>query len=379
MSIKEACNTNSISRFLNDDLGDDAREVFLAHLDDCPKCQRTLENAAAGEAFWKEAALQLGHEEAKNADQVPSFSLGAHDAAKVESVDLSVKTVLESLAPTDDPRMLGRLGEYEISGVVGAGGMGAVLKGFDQSLLRVVAIKVMAPHLANKGSARQRFQREARAAAAISHDSVIDIYCVDQRNEIPYLVMPFARGPSLQKRIVESGPLSALDVVLVGKQIAAGLAAAHEQGLVHRDIKPANILLNDGIERILITDFGVARAIDDASMTQTGVIAGTPQFMSPEQARGEVVDQRSDLFSLGALLYTCCTGRPPFRSDTPFGVLRKITDEEPRSILDLNPEIPLWLVAMIERLMAGYDRERQQRNQNPNAFSLQAGLVLSRP
>ncbi len=196
-----------------------------------------------------------------------------------------VLSVLAALAPTDDPEMLGRVGDYEIIGVVGVGGMGAVLKGFDKSLRRVVAIKVMAPHLAHSGSARTRFQREARAAAAITHDNVIDIYAVSEAAGLPYLVMPYARGPSLQKRIDEGGPLGVIEVVRIGRQIAAGLAAAHEQGLVHRDIKPANILLSDGIERLWITDFGVARAMDDASMTQTGVIAGTPQYMSPEQAR----------------------------------------------------------------------------------------------
>jgi serine/threonine-protein kinase len=112
-------------------------------------------------------------------------------------LDYSIKSLIDCLAPTDDPQMLGRIGEYEISGVVGVGGMGAVLKGFDKSLMRVVAIKVMAPHLANKGSARMRFEREARAAAAISHDNVVDIYRVDELNGLPYLVMPFARGPSL--------------------------------------------------------------------------------------------------------------------------------------------------------------------------------------
>ncbi|MCR9201660.1 MAG: protein kinase [Planctomycetaceae bacterium] len=169
---------------------------------------------------------------------------------------------------------------------------------------------------------------------------------------MPYLVMPFARGPSLQKRLDESGPLATVEVVRIGRQIAAGLAAAHEQGLVHRDIKPANILLNEGIERLWITDFGVARAVDDASMTQTGVIAGTPQYMSPEQARGESVSPSSDLFSMGSVLYTACTGRAPFRAEAAWGILRRITDTQPRSIRELNPEIPQWLCRIIERLMA---------------------------
>ena len=271
-----------------------------------------------------------------------------------------VQSVLDSLAPTDDPEMLGRVDDYEIIGVVGVGGMGAVLKGFDRSLRRVVAIKIMAPHLAGSGSARTRFQREARAAAAITHDNVIDIYGVSEANGLPYLVMPFARGASLQKRIDGGGPLSVAEVLRIGRQIAAGLMAAHEQGLVHRDIKPANILLNDGIERLLITDFGVARAMDDASMTRTGVIAGTPQYMSPEQARGESVDYRSDLFSLGSILYTACTGRPPFRSEAAYGILRRITDDNPRPIREINPDIPDWLCRIVDRLMAKHPADRFQ-------------------
>jgi serine/threonine protein kinase len=133
-------------------------------------------------------------------------------------------------------------------------------------------------------------------------------------------------------------------------QTAAGLAAAHAQGLVHRDVKPSNILLEQGVERALLTDFGLARASDDASLTHTGYHPGTPQYMSPEQARGESVDARSDLFSLGSVMYTMCTGRPAFRADTNYGVLRRITDNEPRPIREINPAIPDWLEAIVARL-----------------------------
>lgn len=142
-----------------------------------------------------------------------------------------------------------------------------------------------------------------------------EIYGVAEANGLPYLVMPYVRGTSLQRRLDDSGPLTVAEVLRIGMQTAAGLAAAHAQGLVHRDIKPAKILLSEGVERVQITDFGLARAADDASLTRTGVLAGTPQYMSPEQARGEAVDHRSDLFSLGSVLYATCTGRPPFRAD----------------------------------------------------------------
>src|SRR5256714_14230413 len=128
--------------------------------------------------------------------------------------------------------------------------------------------------------------------------------------------MEYTSGPSLQERLDQAGPLGLHEALRIGLQIASGLAAAHAQGLVHRDIKPANILLENGVERVKITDFGLARAAADASLTQSGVIAGTPQYMSPEQADGKPVDPRSDLFSLGSALYACCTGRAPFRAGT---------------------------------------------------------------
>ena len=168
--------------------------------------------------------------------------------------------------------------------------MGVVLKAFDPALNRVVAIKVLAPQMAASGAARRRFSREAKAAAAVVHDHVVAIHAVDDdpKSGLPYLVMPYIAGRSLQERIDRDGPLRTEEVLRIGMQTALGLAAAHAQGLVHRDIKPSNILLENGVERVKITDFGLARAIDDASRSQSGVVAGTPQYMSPEQARRRV-------------------------------------------------------------------------------------------
>jgi eukaryotic-like serine/threonine-protein kinase len=265
---------------------------------------------------------------------------------------------LDFLDPPAKPGSLGRLGHYEVNKVVGRGGMGVVLRAFDTKLHRVVAIKVMAAELAANATARRRFAREAQAAAAVCHEHVVTIHAVDDENRPPYLVMQFVAGVSLQEKLDRDGALELREVLRIGLQTAEGLAAAHKQGLVHRDIKPANILLENGVERVKITDFGLARAADDASLTQSGVIAGTPQYMSPEQAEGAAVDQRTDLFSLGSVLYAACTGRAPFRGSSNIAVLKRVVEETPKPIRELNSDIPEWLCALIAQLQAKDPAER---------------------
>jgi WD40 repeat protein len=267
---------------------------------------------------------------------------------------------LTFLAPSDQSGSLGRLGHYEVQEVIGSGGMGIVLRAFDERLHRVVAIKVMSPSLAASAAARKRFTREARAAAAVTHDHIVTIHAVEEADSVPYLVMQYISGLSLQQRLDRSGPLALAEVLRIGMQTAAGLVAAHTQGLIHRDIKPANILLENGVERVKITDFGLARAAADASLTQTGVVAGTPHYMAPEQARGESLDARADLFSLGSVLYAMCTGRAPFRASGSLAVLKRVCDETPTPIRETNPEIPQWLVAIIDKLHAKEPAERFQ-------------------
>jgi serine/threonine-protein kinase len=247
-----------------------------------------------------------------------------------------------------------------VTGILGSGGFGIVLKAVDPALGRAVAIKVLAPQLATSAAARSRFAREARAAAAVVHDHVLAIHAIDSWNSLPYLVMPYIAGCSLQERVDRDGPLEAKEVLRIGMQTAQGLAAAHAQGLVHRDVKPSNILLENGIERVKLTDFGLARAVDDASLTASGVVAGTPEYMSPEQAGGDGVDHRSDLFSLGSVVYFMCAGRPPFRADSTPAVLRRVSDDQPRPLGDVNPEVPLWLVEIVARLHAKNPVDRFQ-------------------
>ena len=201
------------------------------------------------------------------------------------------------------------------------------------------------------------------------HDHVVAIHAVDAWKGLPYLVMPFIPGQSLQERVDRDGPMDLKEVLRIGIQTAQGLESAHAQGLVHRDVKPSNILLENGVERVKLTDFGLARAVDDASLTQSGVVAGTPQYMSPEQARGEPVDHRSDLFSLGSVIYFMCAGHAPFGSSTP-AVLRRVSDEQPRRIREINPDVPMWMAEIIERLHAKNPADASdQRAKSPSCSS----------
>lgn len=348
---QQQCDPKRFSSFVRGELSDEAERDLTRHLDECETCGQALEHHVAEPSAWHEAGVFLGEQIGRDREA---------DLSGTQSLDARIEQVLSQLLPTDDPDSLGRIGGYEVTGVVGSGGMGVVLKARDHSLDRVVAVKLMAPHLATSGSARQRFAREAKAAAAVLHPNVIAIHGVSNEQTLPYLVMPYVPGESLQKRIDEEGPLPLVDILRIGVQVAAGLAAAHEQGLVHRDIKPGNILLEKGVERVTITDFGLARAVDDASVTRSGVIAGTPQYMSPEQARGEAIDARSDLFSLGSLLYAMCAGHSPFRAETSFGVIHRITHDEPRTIADVNPDIPVWLENLVMRLLCKQAEDRLQ-------------------
>jgi serine/threonine protein kinase len=337
------------------------------HFEVCEHCRRRVEATIGSEQWWADVQNVLSHSQSEMRSTL--------QVAEDDGMQLSPNAkLLELLGPTDDPNMLGRIGCYEIVGLLGQGGMGAVFKGFDRSLHRFVAIKMLLPHLAASGAARKRFAREAQAVAAVVDDHVMAIHCVDEWQGAPYLVMTYSRGITLQKRLSETGPLEVREILRIGMQAAKGLTAAHAQGIVHRDIKPANIFLDQNVERVQLMDFGLARAVDDASLTRTGVLAGTPQYMSPEQARAETIDHRSDLFSLGSVMYAMCTGHAPFRAESSYGVLRLITDNKPRPIREINPDVPEWLCAIIDKLMAKQTFDRFSSAQEV-AELLEAGLA----
>jgi serine/threonine protein kinase len=347
------------------------RDIFISALEQNDPAQRRayLERACGGNSDLRRRVdiLLDAHERANSFLAAPLVE----DMAEAIRPDLPTSTAdptgkagdhwsLNFLDPPEQPGQLGKLGDYEVLEVVGRGGMGVVLKAFDPKLRRVVAIKAMASHLAAHAGARRRFEREARAIAAVRNEHVVAVFNVEPDAPTPYLVMEFIGGTSLEDRLAQRGPLELKEILRIGMQAASGLVAARAQGIVHRDIKPANILLENGVERVKLTDFGLARAVNDASLTQSGAITGTPYYMSPEQASADPVDHRSDLFSLGAVLYAMCTGRPPFRAETPLGVLKRVCEDEPRPIREINPEIPDWLDAIVLKLLAKDPADRFQ-------------------
>ncbi len=255
---------------------------------------------------------------------------------------------------------IGRVGHFEILEIIGQGAFGIVCEAQDTKLKRKVAIKFLDPELSTKSPPRKRFLREARSAAATKQANIVSIYAVEE-NPIPYIVMEFVSGLNLQQQLDLEGPLEVSDVLCIAEQIAEALSAAHASGLVHRDIKPANILVETRSPLIVkLTDFGLARAVDDYSMTKSGVIAGTPLYMSPEQISGRSIDGRSDLFSCGSVLYQMLTGRPPFRATSTIAVLKRVCDDAPRPLSELQPEIPGQVCRLVNRLLEKRPEDRFQ-------------------
>ncbi len=327
------------------------RQRYEQHLEECRDCQARLDGVEELPEGLRRVGRQVGDPTRTPLD--PTLARMLERLLGDKPADRPAAAAdLYFLRPTGREDLLGTLGEYEVTGVIGEGGMGIVLKAYEPALHRHVAIKVLAPALAGSAAARLRFTREARAAAAVCHDHIVAVHGVHEIDGLPYLVMQYVAGESLQERLDRCGILEAEEVVRIGLQTAAGLAAAHAQGLIHRDIKPANLLLENGLSRVKITDFGLARSIDDVRLTQSGVVSGTPEYMAPEQARAEPVDHRADLFSLGSVLYTLCAGRRPFRGSTPLAVLRAVCDEEPPALRRVNPNVPEWLERFIAHLMA---------------------------
>jgi len=352
---------DELIRLLSGELNPDDVERCTAHVGDCSTCQSCLDSIATGE---HPALPQLVRGIDKNIPPKQSALWRIMDHAEnqppinMKDSSLTTETIapelkLNFLQPSSNPDHLGRINRFDIIKVIGQGGMGVVLQAFDPSLQREVAVKVLDPILANNPNYRKRFCREARAAASVSHENIVAVYQVEQddTSDLPYMVMQLVTGESLEQRLRRVTRLSVPEVVRIGAQAAAGLAAAHATGLIHRDVKPGNMLLEAGTDRLRLTDFGLARAHEDLRLTKPGYVSGTPLYMAPEQARGDNVDQRADLFSLGVVLYECLAGRPPFDGKTPLVVLKRVADEPHVPLGNIIPDIPEWFEDVIDRLL----------------------------
>ena len=281
-------------------------------------------------------------------------------------------TVSLSPAPHDpDGADLGRLGKYRLCKELGRGGMGVVYLAYDERLQRQVALKVMLPRVAADATARERFLREARAAARISSDHVVSVFEADEIDGTPCIAMQYLEGCSLAQHLARQGPLAISEVMRIGREAALGLAAAHRLGLVHRDIKPGNLWLEGATAarcpasatggRVKVLDFGLARPILDesgAELTGSGAVVGTPAYMAPEQGMAQPLDGRADLFSLGCVLYRLCTGKLPFDRPSLMATLTAIATEEPTPVQKLNPDVPEALADLIHRLLAKKPEDR---------------------
>ena len=339
-------------------LSDQERGEVSAHIRGCVRCKKFV---------WREQSTIVDPLASRGEAEVT-------EATAAEATRSVAPTPFDPPAPLEDAEQdladlfpepqagaLGWIGEYEVRSELGRGGMGIVLKGFDAVLHRVVAIKVLSPKLATSPRARRRFLREARAAAAINHPNVVTIHAVGEHRQIPYLVMEYISGQSLRQRIRAGHPLPIIDVIRIASQVAEGLAAAHAQGVIHRDIKPANVMLEDTVERVKITDFGLAMvALDLAELTSADQVVGTPAFMSPEQVLGDQVDGRGDLFSLGCVIYAMIAGRSPFSGSHTLDVIRKVCDETPLPLHEVDPGVPRELSEIVTKLLAKEPSDRYQ-------------------
>jgi serine/threonine protein kinase len=366
MAAPSSCPADSrLQRLLAEALDEAEQAALVAHLEGCPACRARLDELAGASAALLQAARRL--QETTFVEEAPLRRV-LEEVGRNESRATLCHRDGEEWQPGQFPpppalQMLGELEDYEVCQVLGQGGMGQVFKAYEKSLKRWVAIKVLAPALASEPRSHLRFAQEAQAAAAVRHENVVTIHAVRASKGFPYFVMEYIDGGSLQDYLDQEPTPDWRTIARLGMEIASGLAAAHARGLIHRDIKPANILLQtdggpEGPGSARITDFGLARIADESRLTDTGLIVGTPMYMAPEQVMGEALDTRVDLFSLGSVLYVLCTGREPFPGGSPMAIIRQVCETPPRPIRDVNPSIPPWLAAIVERLHAKHRQDR---------------------
>jgi eukaryotic-like serine/threonine-protein kinase len=250
--------------------------------------------------------------------------------------------------------------DFKVLGELGRGGMGIVYLAIDVNLDREVAIKVLPAYLTEPSGVRDRFLREARTAAKLSHPNIVPVYRADEKDGVVFFVMRHVDGESLAERLASQGPLAPLDAARMLEEVALALDYAHARGVIHRDIKPENILLERGSNSAVVTDFGIARLMEAAPATATGQVLGTVHYMSPEQVLGERLDGRSDVYSLGVVGFKAVTGQLPFDSRSATAVLVEHVMKEPPKVRSIGPGVPEQLAAIIDRCLAKDPAARYQ-------------------
>ncbi|HEY7314984.1 MAG TPA: protein kinase [Gemmataceae bacterium] len=363
-AVKLCPEPDTYQRLIDGELPPSDVERLSQHLDTCSSCAAVVQTLLGKDTLL--SALGGTPVDAPTGADVPADlkrRLLALRSSSDPSSDGSL--TLQALNPPQSPDEIGWLAHYRLLKVLGEGGMGVVFLAEDTLLVRSVALKIMKPEIAADPRHRQRFVREARAAAKVEHDHIVPIYGVGEDGGVPWLAMPFLKGQSLDELLKRVKVLKPAQAVRLGAQVAKGLAAAHAAGLIHRDIKPANIWVEpEGGGRAKLLDFGLARDQSpppdhspqreggDEHLTRTGAVVGTPAYMAPEQARGEALDARADLFSLGCVLYRAVTGRLPFQGTGTMGTLLALATQTPPPAHEVNPEVTPLLSALITSLLA---------------------------
>ncbi len=370
-----------LQRVLEDSLDEDLLEALIAHVNECDQCRAVLKsqlNPLVDFTAGVTVALTADATDSRRLDKVIE-SLKSDRTGQPPShpsAGIRYRDVLPWISSNDpdsrDLGSIGRVGDYRLLEFVGRGGMGVVFQAVEESLDRVVAVKLMSPSLLADDTAKHRFEREAKAAAAVNHINIVAVYAVAEHDGLPYLVTEFVAGETLSDRIQSQGALPIEEVLQVGCQIVSGLKAAHEKNIVHRDIKPSNILIEVDSGTAKITDFGLARCQQDGALTLTASVVGTPAYIAPEilmNPRTEA-DQRADLFSVGCILYLMCAGVEPFAGHSVLETLQRVTAADPVPLKDLRPETPQWLAEIVHQLMAKNPDDR------PHSAAQVEGLIL---
>lgn len=333
------------------------------HLNDCQPCGDTIRSLDCSDTFVNlatEAPLSADGDGSDSEQVVVKMlidkleGIGPTRSAETHfrpSTSFRSDDVVSQLKPGTSEDSIGRVAHYEIHGILGHGATSVVFLARDEQLQRDVALKVLRPSLGDE--ARARFLAEARAAAALNHEHTTTIYEVGNEDHLAYMAQQWLPGETLESRLNQKPELRVDEIKTIATQVAEGLAAAHAKNLIHRDIKPANIWIESERNRAIILDFGLVRVADDTpQMTETGMIAGTPDFMSPEQARGQEVGARSDLFSLGCVMYRLLSGRLPFQASNTLATLQSILNDEPAPVSHLNANVPAELSRLTMMLLS---------------------------